>query len=177
MDGIDAALETGLTPLKLNTVLIRGFNDDEIPILAGLTRRMPVTVRFIELMPVGCAKTAFPEGSLAASEVLQSLPELMPAGSDGGVASLYKLPDACGQIGLIRPLSCSFCASCNRIRLTSDGKLKPCLHSRSEYPLRGLHGTELEQMIRTAVLEKPERHHMTETGTSRSGRYMNEIGG
>ncbi|MCD8100652.1 MAG: GTP 3',8-cyclase MoaA [Oscillospiraceae bacterium] len=178
IEGIRAALAVGMSPVKLNTVLIGGFNDDEIPALVGLTRLYPVDVRFIELMPIGHTTEFGAEAYLPCSVVLERVPELTPAGTDGGVAKLYTLPDALGRVGLISPLSSHFCAECNRMRLTSDGKLKPCLHSRQEIPVRGLHGEELEAAIKNAILCKPQMHvELSAEHRSESARNMNQIGG
>ena len=175
--GIRAAEDAGLTPVKLNTVLIGGFNDDEIPALTELTRRRPLELRFIELMPMPGAAGFGPEAYLPAETVLERVPELEPAGR-GGVAEKYALPGAKGRVGLIRPLSHSFCADCDRIRLTADGKLKPCLHSRKEIPLRGLHGDALRDALRCAVGQKPEAHGALGCAErSEAGRNMNQIGG
>lgn len=175
MDGLHAAEEAGFTNLKLNTVLIGGFNSDEIADFVNLTRRHPWEVRFIELMPMGeCAgwkKSCF----LSNNAVLQACPELCPVDT-GGVARRFRLPDAVGTVGLISPLSHEFCEDCRRIRITSDGHLKGCLHSREELALRGLHGEALENAIRQGILQKPERHHLSEFGSD-TPRDMNEIGG
>lgn len=174
--GIRAAWEAGLTPLKLNAVLIGGFNDQEIPALAALTREAPVEVRFIELMPMTGAFG--PEAYLPCAAVLERLRDLEPAEGDGGVARRYRLPGAAGTVGLISPLSCDFCGGCNRLRLTADGFLKPCLHSGKELSVRGLHGEALRGRIREAVLEKPARHGPLSAGErSPAGRPMNRIGG
>ena len=93
-----------------------------------------------------------------------------------GVAKIYKIKGQKGRIGLISPISCSFCEDCNRIRLTSDGKLKPCLHSKDEINLKGLSGEELEEVFKRGIFEKPEKHHL-EDGKSESARDMNKIGG
>lgn len=176
--GIRAARDAGLTPLKLNCVLIGGFNDDEIPALAALTRDEPVEVRFIELMPIGHAVPFGPEAYLPCETVLERLPRLERAGQDGGVAERYRLPGAAGTIGLIRPLSRCFCRQCNRIRLTADGCLKPCLHSREELPLRGLHGEQLRAQLERAILHKPEQHaELSARSRSQAARDMNQIGG
>ena len=176
--GIRAARDVGLTPLKLNCVLIGGFNDGEIPALAALTREEPVEVRFIELMPIGTAAGFGPEAYLPCEAVLRRLPQLERLPEDGGVAARYRLPGAAGTIGLIRPVSRCFCSRCNRIRLTADGQLKPCLHSREEIPIRGLHGEALRCRLRQAVLHKPERHGGLSARTlSQAGRDMNQIGG
>lgn len=176
--GIRAAKEAGLTPLKLNCVLIGGFNDGEIPALASLTREEPVEVRFIELMPIGNAAGLAPEAYLPCEAVTERLPQLERLPEDGGVAVRYRLPGAAGTIGLIRPLSCCFCDRCNRIRLTADGCLKPCLHSHEEIPVRGYHGEALRSRLRQAVLHKPERHGaLSAQLCSEAGRDMNQIGG
>ena len=172
--GLDAAGEAGFTGTKLNTVLLGGINDDELGDLVALTRENDWSVRFIELMPMGeCA--AFPkERFLSADAVLAAVPDLKPIGSDG-VAELYRLPGCRGTVGLIRPLSRCFCWSCDRIRVTADGRLKPCLHSSAELPLRGLHGAALEDAIRRGAAAKPARHHLA-LGTD-TRRAMNQIGG
>ncbi len=176
--GIRAAQAAGLTPLKLNTVLIGGFNDDEIPALAALTEREEIEVRFIELMPIGCAGGFGPEAYLPCAAVLERLPRLEALEGDGGVARRYRLPGAAGTMGLISPLSCSFCSTCNRIRLTADGFLKPCLHSREEISLRGLHGETLRRRLEEAILAKPAEHGaLSAWERSQSARDMNQIGG
>ena len=175
LDGLAAAEEAGFTGLKLNTVLIGGFNDDEISNFVSLTRRHSWEVRFIELMPMGpCAawdRTCFLENSA----VLKRCPELRPIPSEG-VARRFQIPGARGTVGLISPLSHEFCADCRRIRVTADGKLKGCLHSREEIDLRGLHGWRLQNAIRQGIAQKPQRHHLTER-PSDTPRNMNQIGG
>lgn len=179
LDGIRAAIEVGMSPVKLNAVLIGGFNDDEIGTLARLTLKYPVQVRFIELMPIGSAD-AFPkEAYLPVGEVLERLPEMEPVEREAhSVARLYKLPDALGEVGLISPLSDHFCAECNRLRLTADGCLKPCLHSAEELPVRGLHGDDLREAILMAVSHKPQMHvALSATERSEAKRSMYRIGG
>ncbi len=176
--GIQAAKAAGLAPIKLNCVLIGGFNDDEIPALAELTVNQPVEVRFIELMPIGDAEEFGPEAYLPCEAVLERLPDLVPAGDNGGVAERYRLPGAAGTVGLIRPLSHCFCNRCDRLRLTADGQLKPCLHSREEIPLRGLHGEALRRQLERAILHKPAQHgELSSASRSESARDMNQIGG
>lgn len=177
--GIQAARDAGLTPLKLNCVLIGGFNDDEIPALAALTEREPVEVRFIELMPIGDTAGFGPEAYLPCETVLERLPRLEPAaGERTGVAERFRLPGAAGTVGLIRPLSRCFCAQCDRIRLTADGYLKPCLHSREEISVRGLHGPDLRRRLEQAIRHKPEQHgQLSASARSESARGMNRIGG
>ena len=172
--GLDAADAAGFTGTKLNVVLLGGVNDDEIADFVALTRDGSRSVRFIELMPMGvCA--GFPrERFLSADAVLAAVPELERVGGDG-VAELYRAPGHRGTVGLIRPVSRCFCAACDRIRVTADGRLKPCLHSAEELPLRGLHGAALEDAIRAGAAAKPERHHLAQgSGTPRG---MFEIGG
>ena len=176
--GLDAALEAGFEKIKVNAVLIGGFNDDEIPALAELTRRYPLDVRFIELMPMydsgEFAETAF----LPCTEVLNQLPQAVALPDDGGVAKLYRLPGALGRIGLISPVSAHFCGSCNRLRLTADGKLKPCLHSSAEYPLKGLDFDGMRAVMAQAVQSKPSWHGSLDAQhRSSAGRNMNQIGG
>lgn len=178
VDGIRAALEAGFEKVKLNTVLIGGFNDDEIPALAELTRRYPLDVRFIELMPMYDSGDFGPEAFIPYTVVLDKLPELIPTESDGGVAKLYRLPGALGSIGLISPLSAHFCAACNRIRLTADGRLKPCLHSGDEYSLKGLDYDGMVSELKRSILCKPSWHGVLNAeNRSRAGRNMNQIGG
>ena len=177
--GIQAARDAGLTPLKLNCVLIGGFNDDEITALAALTERAPVEVRFIELMPIGDTAGFGPDAYLPCEAVLERLPRLEPAaGERTGVAERFRLPGAAGTVGLIRPLSRCFCAQCDRIRLTADGYLKPCLHSREEISVRGLHGPDLRRRLEQAIRHKPEQHgQLSASARSESARGMNRIGG
>lgn len=175
LSGIKAAENAGFHDLKLDTVLIGGFNDDEIADFVNLTQKHPWEVRFIELMPMGpCVrwdKCCFIPGDT----VLKSISALHEIDSSG-VARRYQLPGALGTVGLISPVNHDFCAQCRRIRVTADGKLKGCLHSREEINLRGLHGAELEATIRQGILQKPERHHLAER-SSDTPRNMNQIGG
>ena len=181
--GIGAAREAGFDGIKINAVLLGGVNEAEVQTLAGLSRTAGTHVRFIELMPIG-GSASFTDGMyLAGDAVLAALPELEPLGIDG-VARLYAFPGAGGTVGIISPLSQHFCPSCNRIRVTSDGKLKPCLHSADEIDLRGLSGDVLAEAIRGAIFGKPRRHALG--GGTRRGQYaarsnsvrdMNSIGG
>ena len=177
-DGIRAALDAGFEKVKLNAVLIGGFNDDEIPALAELTRQYPLDVRFIELMPMYDSGDFGPEAFIPYTVVLDKLPEAVPVEQDGGVARLYRLPGAQGNIGLISPVSAHFCAACNRIRLTADGKLKPCLHSGDEYSLKGRDFDGMVEELRVAILRKPSWHgELDAVNRSHAGRNMNQIGG
>lgn len=174
LDGLKAAEDAGFERIKINCVLLGGINDDEIPAFVDLTRDKDYEVRFIERMPIGFGSSF---GSFVpATRVLEAAPQLEETGVDG-VARRYKIKGYKGSVGLITPLSNEFCSECNRIRLTSDGRLKPCLHSESEISLRGLKGKELEDAVKSAILSKPEHHHLVEKGVSESHRSMNEIGG
>lgn len=175
--GFHAALAEGFSPIKVNAVLIGGFNDDEIPDLVGLTARYPIEMRFIELMPMGHAVFP-PEAYLPAERVLEAVPSLTPLPEEMGTARLYQLPGAPGRVGLISPLSRHFCGSCNRIRLTADGFLKPCLHGAEEISVASLHGTALTEALRTVIAHKPPCHdRLAWDSPSKSIRTMNEIGG
>jgi cyclic pyranopterin phosphate synthase len=175
--GIHAALGAGFEKIKLNAVLIGGFNDDEIEEMAKLTLRYPLDMRFIELMPMGASGFG-KEAYLPYTEVLRRLPELMPLPGEGGAAKLYRLPGALGNVGLISPVSAHFCSGCNRLRLTADGKLKPCLHSSAEYPIKGLDKAGMSAVMEEAILGKPEWHGLLDyANRSQSARSMNRIGG
>ena len=178
LKGIGAALDAGFERVKLNAVLIGGWNDDEIRPLAELSRRWPVDVRFIELMPMTDGPAFGPEAFIPCSRVLQALPELEPAGLYDGVARMYRLPDAQGGIGLISPLSANFCAGCNRLRLTADGRVKPCLHAPLEFPVKGLDADGIRRQFLAACVAKPERHtQLSYEQRSSARRSMNRIGG
>ena len=171
--GLRAAEAAGFTGTKLNVVLMAGINDDEIEDFVTLTAEHPLEVRFIELMPLGPADAG---AYLPGDTVLKRCRSLVPA-EPSGVARRWRLPGGRGLVGLIEPMSHRFCGSCDRVRVTADGRLKPCLHSAQEIPLRGLHGEALRRAIRDGIAAKPERHYMAEEGRSRTARDMNEIGG
>ena len=176
--GFHAALDAGFDKIKLNAVLVGGFNDDEIVPLAELTKQYPVDMRFIEMMPM-CDSARFgPDAYIPFTRVLEALPEAQPVPKDGGVAKLYRLPGAKGNIGLISPVSAHFCGDCNRIRLTADGKVKPCLHSNAEYPLKGLDSEGMRVQLEKAIWGKPKWHgDLDAAHHSGAGRNMNQIGG
>ena len=176
-EGIRAAMDAGFEKVKLNTVLIGGFNEDEIVPLAELTLRYPIDLRFIEMMPM--VEGGFgPEAFIPNTRVLEVLPELEEQPADGGVAKLYRLPGALGRVGLISPVNAHFCAACNRIRLTADGKLKPCLHSAAEYSIKGLDREGMRSVMERAIYNKPAWHgELNAQNPSHAGRNMNQIGG
>lgn len=176
--GLEAALEAGYKKIKLNVVLIGGFNDDEIRPLSELTLRYPVDVRFIELMPMLDNPSFDERAFIPYTRVLDVLPELAPVNPDGGVAKLYSLPNSKGNIGLISPVSAHFCGECNRIRLTADGKIKPCLHSAEELSLKGLDKDGMFAQLKKAIWHKPKWHgDLDAQHHSQAGRNMNQIGG
>jgi len=176
--GLDAAFEAGFEKIKINSVLIGGFNDDEIEAMARLTLEYPLDMRFIELMPMYDSGDFGIDAYLPYSRVLEKLPEAVAVPQDGGVAKLYRLPGAKGNIGLISPVSAHFCGDCNRLRLTSDGKLKPCLHAADEYSIKGLDKEGVKAVFENAIWNKPAWHgDLDAIHRSRAGRNMNEIGG
>ena len=174
MESLFYAIEKGFK-VKLNVVLIGGFNNDEIENFVKLANDYDLEVRFIELMQIGETANWSKDKFVSNKIVLEKVPKLEFDGVSG-VAKIYKIKGQKGKIGLISPISCSFCSDCNRIRLTSDGKLKPCLHSKDEINLKGLSGEELEEVFKRGIFDKPEKHHLEE-GKSESARDMNKIGG
>ena len=177
-DGFHAALDAGFEKVKINAVLIGGFNDNEIVPLAELTKRYPVDVRFIELMPMYDSGDFDQRAFVPCTRVLEALPEALPVSDDGGVAKLYRLPGAMGNMGLISPVNAHFCGTCNRIRLTADGKIKPCLHSADEYSLKGLDLDGMKAELEKVIWNKPRWHgDLDAVNRSKAGRNMNQIGG
>jgi len=181
LEGIDKAIEVGLTPVKINTVLIGGFNDNEVSDFIELTKERDIDVRFIELMPIGEASLWNKEKFLSTDSILENEKNLCPVvGKDkSSPAKYYKLPESKGNIGLINPISCSFCRNCNRIRLTSDGKLKLCLHSDIEIDVINVlrNGGDIKEVIKEAIINKPEEHRLGDEDFKPVTRNMNRIGG
>ena len=176
--GLAAAFEAGFEKIKVNAVLIGGFNEDEVVALSNLTREYPMDMRFIELMPILNSDEFGDAAYVPCSRVLEKLPEAVPVESDGGVAKLYRLPGAKGNIGLISPVNAHFCGACNRIRLTADGKLKPCLHGEEEYNIKGLDFDGVKAVMEQAIWNKPAWHgDLDALHRSKAGRNMHEIGG
>jgi len=166
----------GFTPLKVNVVLMRGENDDEIEAFAALTRERPWHVRFIEVMPTGANLQLSAQQFLSCQEALErvrQVGELEPVdGPTGnGPATYYRFPGAPGTIGVITPMSHNFCDRCNRLRLTADGQLRPCLFGDLQTDLRALlrSGEPLEPAIRETLRIKPERHHLVQGSQEGSG--------
>ncbi len=185
--GIDAAIEAGLSPVKLNCVVMRGKNDDEIAAFAGLTRTKAIFVRFIEVMPVHENLELQREHYVPSDEILErvrAIGEIAPvAGPVGnGPARYFAFAGAPGAIGVISPLSHEYCERCNRVRLTADGRLRLCLfgdqHVDLRTPLRaGASTGDLAAMLRAAMTIKPQRHHLQLGEASSRMRAFSEIGG
>jgi len=173
LDGIEAAREAGFAPIKLNTVVLRGMNDDEVEDLVEYAAARGLELRFIEMMPTGATHGIQPEHFLSNQEVLARLGgearwEAVEAQANDGPARNYRdrMRPGSPRVGFINPLSQNFCAACNRLRLTADGKLRTCLFGREDLPLRPhLHGADwqarLDAAIDAAVAAKPETHHLT----------------
>ncbi len=178
--GINAAMKADLTPVKINVVVMKGFNDDEIMDFVQLTYQFPYEIRFIELMPIGQNDEVRGYGIMTNQEIKDKLPALRPMESEDGVAEIYRYPGARGTLGFISPMSNHFCSRCNKIRLTSDGKLKPCLHSNEEIDLMEVldfgNEEQLLEKIKSAILNKDE-HHLLNEGADPITRNMNKIGG
>jgi len=185
-EGITTALAYEFHPVKLNTVVMRGFNDDEVADIAKLTLDKPLHIRFIEIMPVGKDIEWSQSRFVSAQEIIERIeavlgklqPTKKPTGS--GPAKYYKLPDAMGTIGFITSMSEHFCNKCNRLRLTSTGFLRPCLYGSNEVdlktPLRqGAETEDIAALIKRAVSLKIERHHMQEGWQDQ--RVMSQLGG
>jgi len=184
--GIEAAGRAGLNPVKINIVVLRSVNDDEVIDFARTTTEEGWHVRFIEFMPFSTSNaiTLKTVSTQEIQEQIQSLGELEPyTGRTGnGPARYYRLPGASGTIGFISPITEHFCHSCNRLRLTSDGQLRPCLLDNDEIdlkgPLRNGAGTDrLKQLIQQAVATKRERHSLAAGLVTPQGRPMCQIGG
>ncbi len=179
LDGIQAARKEGLQPIKINTVLVGGFNDDEIEDFVRLTEKQDIDIRFIELMPIGNAIDLESKYYVSNQLVLDKVPELVEVERDdiSSPAIYYRLPNGKGRVGIINPISCKFCEYCNRIRLTAQGKLKLCLHSNEEIDLKESlrSGQDIKKIILNAIEKKPESHKLE------SGQYvhknMYQIGG
>jgi cyclic pyranopterin phosphate synthase len=185
--GIDAALAAGLEPLKLNCVVMRGQNDDEVGAFAELTRTRPIAVRFIEVMPVAENVGDHVDQYVSATEILERIgtigdlrPVSGPAGN--GPARYYAFPGAAGTVGVISPLSHDYCETCNRVRLSADGRLKLCLFGDHFIDLRtplrdGASDEQLIAIFRGSMYVKPERHHLDVGQTASAMRALSEIGG
>jgi len=185
LNGIEAAKSAGLNPVKINVVVMSGINDDEIPDFAAKTINEGWHVRFIELMPVTGDETA----TLKLVSARDMKRRLDPLGKmepcrvsvGNGPAKYFYLPNATGTIGFITPVTEHFCYHCNRLRLTADGKLRPCLLSEEEIDMReplrrGASSAELKSLIEEAIARKPLGHNLT-AGGAHKGRPFSQVGG
>ncbi len=187
--GLEEAERAGLTPVKINMVVIKGFNDDEILDFARLTRKKPYHVRFIEYMPFNTEEGWDRDKCLGADEIKKiiektegPLDEAGLRGHGAGPARRFKFRGAPGELGFISPVTRHFCGECNRLRLTADGKIRPCLFSDAEIDLKtalrdGSPDKTIEDLLFRAVAEKPEGHQINENIFKRCARTMSLIGG
>jgi GTP 3',8-cyclase len=187
LSGIRAAQREGLGPVKVNCVLLRGFNEDQVVSFARFSRDEGVIVRFIEFMPLEEDRLWTPEVVVPLKEVEEKLNTFrplvpLPANNPSETARRYTFDDGVGEIGIIAPVSQPFCGACSGIRLTSDGKIRTCLFSHFEHDLygvmaRGGSDQDLSEFIQRAVAVKEERHHIGEPGFMKPMRSMVHIGG
>lgn len=187
MSGIDAAQSSGLAPVKINAVLVRGFNEDEVEAFAAFARQRGVIMRFIEFMPLDADRHWSRELMVPAKEVFDRIHAQWPLEAipheKSETARKYRFADgAPGEIGLIAPVTQAFCGHCSRIRLTADGKLRTCLFSKEDRDLRALlrvqsSDEEIITWVRSVVMEKEEGHRINEPGFLPPSRTMVFIGG
>jgi cyclic pyranopterin phosphate synthase len=184
--GIRSARRAGLWPLKVNCVLMRGFNEDQIIPFGMFAREEGVAVRFIEFMPLEEGRTWAPSTVVALDEILARMAEYRPLveipHARSETARRYRFEDGVGEIGIIAPVTHPFCGHCSRIRITSDGKIRTCLFSVWDHDLhaqmrRGASDEELAEFIRGVVAKKEERHHIGEPDFVPASRTMVHIGG
>ena len=179
-----AAEQAGLSPIKINVVVMRGINDDELRDFARLTIEREWHVRFIELMPVGEMRELTWDHVVPSEEVLRQLEEIAPlepaAGParGNGPARYFRFADARGTVGVITPMSHTYCGSCNRVRLTADGRLRTCLFGEDEVDLRSplREGLPLEPFFRSALSSKPKEHHLLQMQVG-GLRALSQVGG
>src|SRR5580658_651942 len=184
--GVRAAQQAGLSPVKINCVLMRGFNDDQITAFGRFAREQGVAVRFIEFMPLEEDRVWSPAIVVTLDEILRRMAEFMPLREIGHMGSetarRYIFEDGIGEIGIIAPVSHPFCGHCSRVRVTSDGKIRTCLFSQSDRDLysvmqRGGSDAEMAAFIERTVQQKEARHHIGELAFLKPSRSMVHIGG
>jgi cyclic pyranopterin phosphate synthase len=184
--GLDAAERAGFAPIKVNCVVMRGRNDDEVADFAAITRERPWHVRFIEVMPTGENLGVSADEFVSSDEILENIgrigdlrPVAGPAGN--GPARYYAFDGAAGTVGVITPMSHNYCDRCNRMRLTADGQLRPCLFGHAQTNLRDplRRGQPLEPLIRQTLRIKPERHWLVQGSDAGSGGLLalSQVGG
>ncbi|HZB87423.1 MAG TPA: GTP 3',8-cyclase MoaA [Terracidiphilus sp.] len=185
--GVRAARAAGLTPLKINCVLLRGFNDDQVEGFAHFAREEDVVVRFIEFMPLEEGRLWSPEIVVPLAEIVERIDRMLPLAplpprEASETARRYGFADGRGEIGIIAPVTQAFCGACSRVRLTSDGKIRTCLFSQIEHDLygrmrSGADDPDLRAYIAQVVNGKEARHHIGEAGFLKPSRSMVHIGG
>ncbi len=185
--GIRAARAAGLAPVKINCVLLRGFNDEQVEGFAHFARRENVIVRFIEFMPLEEGRMWTPEIVVSLREIVERIGRVLPLvelppTEASETARRYTFADRVGEIGIIAPVTQAFCGACSRVRLTSDGKIRTCLFSQVEHDLygrmrAGASDPELHQYIYRTIQQKEARHHIGEPGFLKPSRSMVHIGG
>ncbi|MPW26667.1 GTP 3',8-cyclase MoaA [Alkalibaculum sp. M08DMB] len=180
LKGIEKSLELGLQPVKINTVLVKGINDSEIESFIELTKDRPIEVRFIELMPIGKFGEENSDKIIANEQIIKAHPQFIYDGKSncGQPATYYTIEGYKGKIGFISPMSHKFCTTCNRVRLTYDGLIKPCLGNNGEIDLLDTiqnHPERLDREIRQIIFNKPKGHNFGSDFSSK--RNMNTIGG
>lgn len=186
-EGLETLQKISAHPIKINVVLLRGWNDDEIPRFAHLARTRPFVIRFIEYMPLGAGDVWSRQQLVPTAEVIECInqlgPSLIPiAATTPEAAERYTFGDGCGEIGFISSVTRPFCASCNRLRLTADGKLRNCLFAHEETDLKsllrqGASRNEIEAAIQACVWAKAEGHLINQRGFKQPERTMSQIGG
>jgi cyclic pyranopterin phosphate synthase len=187
LGGVRAAREANLTPIKINCVLLRGFNDDQVESFAHFARREDVIVRFIEFMPLEEGRRWTPDIVVPLREIVERIGRVMPLkelppNEAGETARRYTFEDGKGEIGIIAPVTQAFCGACSRVRLTSDGKIRTCLFSQIEHDFygrlrSGAEDEELRGYIVRTINQKEARHHIGEPGFLKPSRSMVHIGG
>ncbi len=188
MSGIETAMSLGFSPVKINVVAMRGFNDDEIIDFAALAKRLPVHVRFIEYMPIGSDTGWQADQFIPVHEIRRQIEEVygplspVPTDDFAGPAKVFFLAGGQGRIGFIGALSNHFCDRCNRVRITADGRLRPCLLADIEFDLKNRlrHGADadaIRALFFEALAEKPKSHGMSCNAVKKCVRVMSSIGG
>jgi len=173
---IKQLIEFELTPIKINTVLLKDINENEISKFIDLADKYDITIRFIELMPVGHLKFDHKTHYISKQDILKKHPELQLQ-SNENIAEYYHVDGKKGMIGFINPISEKFCDNCDRIRLTSDGHLLTCLHNNNEINVKNNTQVQLVKKLKEAILSKPKSHKLDESTENKSTRSMNKIGG
>ena len=179
LKSINRCLELGIK-VKINCVVIKRFNDDEVYDFIEMANYYPIDVRFIELMPLGEGEYFYENGYFNISNFINDIDELYKIEDEkGSTTRLYQAKYAKGRIGIITPISCQFCNTCNRIRITSDGKIKLCLHSNEETDIRYYLNKPMifKEVLKEIILKKPDKHNLLENNSSDTYRQMYEIGG